>query len=121
LSEVRDVVRGSLMVHLRHVAQRIKASGLAGCGAQWMVLTGGASLQPGLRELAAEVFARPVRLARPISLPGMPGEFSSPAYATATGLLLLALDPAAGVCRGRPGARAGGYLGRVGQWLAESF
>jgi cell division protein FtsA len=121
LSEVRDVVRGRLMVHLRHVAQRIKASGLAGYGAHWMVLTGGASLQPGLRELAAEVFARPVRLAQPISVPGMPGEFSSPAYATATGLLLLALDPAAGVCRGRPGARAGGYLGRVGQWLAESF
>jgi cell division ATPase FtsA len=74
-----------------------------------------------LRELAAEVFARPVRLAHPVPVPGMPVEFSSPAYATATGLLLLALDPAAGVRRGRPGARAGGYLGRVGQWLAESF
>jgi cell division protein FtsA len=121
LSEVRDVVRGRLVVHLRHVAQRIKASGLAGYAAQWMVLTGGASLQPGLRELAAEVFARPVRLAHPVPVPGMPVEFSSPAYATATGLLLLALDPAAGVRRGRPGARAGGYLGRVGQWLAESF
>jgi cell division protein FtsA len=121
LSEVRDVVRGRLVVHLRHVAQRIKASGLAQYAAHWMVLTGGASLQPGLRELAGEVFARPVRLARPTAVPGMPVEFSSPAYAAATGLLLLALDPAAGVRRDRPGARAGGYLGRVGQWLAESF
>jgi cell division protein FtsA len=121
MSEVRDVVRGRLVVHLRHVAQRIKGSGVARFAEQWMVLTGGASQQPGLRELAAEVFARPVRLAQPKPLPGMPAEFCSPAYATATGLVLLALDPDAGVRRGRPGTRPSGYLGRVGQWLAESF
>jgi cell division protein FtsA len=109
------------LVHLRHVAQRIKGSGVAGYAAQWMVLTGGASLQPGLRELAAEVFARPVRVGQPMRLPGMPGDFSSPAYATATGLVLLALDPAAGVRRGQPGARPARYMGRVGQWLMESF
>jgi cell division protein FtsA len=121
INEIRDVVRGRLLVHLRHVAQRIKGSGVAGYAAQWMVLTGGASLQPGLRELAAEVFARPVRVGQPMRLPGMPGDFSSPAYATATGLVLLALDPAAGVRRGQPGARPARYMGRVGQWLMESF
>jgi len=121
IDDIRDVVRGRLVVHLRHVAQRIKSSGVARYAAQWMVLTGGASLQPGLRELAAEVFARPVRLGRPMRLPGMPSNFCSPAYATATGLVLLALDPAAGVRRDQPGARPSGYMGRVGQWLMESF
>jgi cell division protein FtsA len=121
IGEIGDVVRGRLVVHLRHVAQRIKNSGVANYAAQWMVLTGGASLQPGLRELAAEVFARPVRLGQPMQLPGMPGEFSGPAYATATGLVLLALDPTAGVRRDQPGARPAGYVGRVGQWLMESF
>ncbi len=121
MSEVRDVVRGRLVVHLRHVAQRIKGSGVARYAAQRIVLAGGASLQPGLRELAAEVFARPVRVARLEPLPGMPGEFCNPAYATATGLLHLALDPAAGVRRRRSGSKPAGYLGRVGQWLSESF
>jgi cell division protein FtsA len=121
INEIRDVVRGRLIVHLRHVAQRIKGSGVARYAAQWMVLTGGASLQPGLRELAAEVFARPVRLGQPMRLPGMASNFSSPAYATATGFVLLALDPAAGVRRDQPGARPAGYVGRVGQWLMESF
>jgi cell division protein FtsA len=121
IGEVRDVVRGRLLVHLRHVAQRIKSSGVAQYAAHWVVLTGGASLQPGLRELAAEVFARPVRLAQPRPLPGMPAGFCHPAYATATGLVPLALDPAAGVRRGQPGSRPSGYLGRVGQWLMDSF
>ena len=121
MSEVRDIVRSRVAVHLRHVAQRIKASGVAHLAGDRVVLAGGASLQPGMRELAAEIFVRPVRLARLDPLPGMPGQFCHPQYAAAIGLVHLALDPTAGVRRGRPGARPSGYLGRVGQWLSESF
>lgn len=121
MSEVRDIVRSRLAVHLRHVAQRIKASGVAHLAGHRVVLAGGASLQPGMRELAAETFVRPVRLAQLAPLPGMPAEFCNPAYAATIGLVQLALDPTAGVRRGRPGTRQSGYLGRVGQWLSESF
>ena len=121
MSEVRDIVRSRVAVHLRHVAQRIKASGVAHLAAHRVVLAGGASLQPGMRELAAEIFVRPVRLAQLAPLPGMPAELCNPAYATAIGLVQLALDATAGVRRGRPDARPAGYLGRMGQWLSESF
>ena len=86
-----------------------------------MVLTGGASLQPGLTEFAAEVFGRPARVARIEPLAGMPPAFCSPAFSTATGLVQVAVDPAAGVRWGRNEQEPAGYLGRMGRWLRESF
>ena len=120
-NEVREIVRGRLAGHFRHVAQRIKGSGVARHATERVVLAGGASLQPGLNEFAAEIFGRPVRLARIEPLPGMPTDFCSPAFSTATGLVRVALDPAAGVRWDRDGSEPAGYLGRVGQWLRESF
>ena len=52
-----------------------------------MVLTGGASQLVGVRELAAPVFDRQVRLGRPLRVRGLPEAATGPAFATAAGLL----------------------------------
>ena len=120
LAEAGEIAHDRLAVHLRHVARRIDGSGVAHY-AERLVLSGGASLDPDMCELADEVFARPVRPACPAPLPGMPVTFCSPAHATAVGLAHLALDPDAGMRREMPASQSRGYLGRVGQWLVESF
>lgn len=69
------------------VLQEIKRSGYDGLLPAGMVLTGGASLLPGIRTLASKVLGLPVRLAQPENLIGMVDRLSSPAYSTGVGLL----------------------------------
>ncbi len=52
-----------------------------------VVLTGGVAELPGITELAARVFAAPVRIGAPHSLAGAPQAALQPAFATAVGLL----------------------------------
>jgi cell division protein FtsA len=52
-----------------------------------MVLTGGTSLLPGIRPLAAKVLGMPVRTAQPEKLLGLADKLNSPAYSTSVGLL----------------------------------
>jgi cell division protein FtsA len=85
------------------------------------VLSGGASQQPGLPELATPLLGLAVRRARIAELPGIPAAFANPAFATAIGLARVAVDPAIGLGPDPGPAHASGYLTRIGQWLAESF
>ena len=90
-----------------------------------IVLTGGSSQLPCLQELAEDVFRAPVRLARPANVKGLGETYSSPAFASAAGLLRWELmggpDPSrGGLDRGAvdPGA---GLFKRVTGWLQENF
>jgi len=118
---ISGIVRDRMADLLGRVAQSIERSEVGGQAVQGLVLAGGVAQQAGLGELAADIFARPVRVARVEPLDGMPGEFAGPAFATAAGLVRVALDPAAGMRLGRDGTGPSGYLGRMGQWLRESF
>jgi len=69
------------------VLQEIKRSGYDGLLPAGLVLTGGASLLPGMRTLAGRVLNVPVRLARPENLTGMIDKLDSPAFSTGVGLL----------------------------------
>jgi cell division protein FtsA len=69
------------------VRQEIKRSGYDGLLPAGIVLTGGTSLLPGIRELASEVLGLPVRTAQPEELRGLVDQLHSPAYATSAGLL----------------------------------
>jgi cell division protein FtsA len=73
------------------VLQEIKRSGYDGLLPAGMVLTGGSSLLPGMRELASSVLGLPVRIAKPESLLGLADQLHSPAYSTSVGLLYWAL------------------------------
>ncbi|MCB9135236.1 MAG: cell division protein FtsA [Anaerolineales bacterium] len=73
------------------VQQEIKRSGYDGLLPAGMVLTGGTALLPGIRQVAHEVLGMPVRIAQPTDLIGMTDQLSSPAFATAVGLLKWAI------------------------------
>lgn len=69
------------------VVQEIKRSGYDGLLPAGMVLTGGSSALPGIRQLASSVLGVPVRIAKPENLIGMTDRLDSPAYSTSVGLL----------------------------------
>ena len=52
-----------------------------------MVLTGGASALPGIRELASQILGLPVQIVKPQNLTGMIDKLGSPAFSTSVGLL----------------------------------
>jgi cell division protein FtsA len=67
--------------------QEIKRSGYDGLLPAGMVLTGGTSALPGIRQLASQVLGIPVRTAGPEKLVGLVDQLKSPAYSTGFGLL----------------------------------
>ena len=67
--------------------QEIKRSGYDGLLPAGMVLTGGTSSLPGIRQLASQVLGLPVRTAGPEKLVGLVDQLKNPAYSTGFGLL----------------------------------
>lgn len=86
-SAVVNIIRPRLEETFEMVRERLDASGFARAAGARVVLTGGASQLGGVRELAATLLDRPVRLGRPSALPGLPESASGPAFATAAGLI----------------------------------
>jgi cell division protein FtsA len=105
------------------VVQEIKRSGYDGLLPAGMVLTGGASLLPGIRTVSSKVLGVPVRLAQPQNLVGMTDQIQSPAYSTSVGLLNWAMlmsevgHPGASRRIGRTGQSSGIDLRAIGNWL----
>jgi len=69
---------------------RLEHAGLGPAADGRVVLTGGASQLIGVRELAARILNRQVRLGRPLGIRGLPEAATGPSFATATGLLAYA-------------------------------
>jgi cell division protein FtsA len=112
LEETFELVRGQL-----------EASGFDKLAGRRVVLTGGASQLQGVRELAAAVLDKQVRLGRPIGMAGLAESACGPAFATAAGLIAYAvgeITDRAGRMPVRVPASAG-LIGRFGHWLRENF
>lgn len=86
-SMIVNIIRPRLEETFELVRQRLDASGLGRVAGHRVVLTGGASQLAGVREMAAEILGRQVRLGRPAPLRGLPDSAQGPAFATAVGLL----------------------------------
>jgi len=69
------------------VQEEIKRSGYEGLLPAGLVLTGGAAELPGFKELGREMLQVPVRIGHARNVGGLVDAVSSPAYATAVGLL----------------------------------
>jgi cell division protein FtsA len=91
-SELAMVIEARVEEMFELVQKEIKRSGYDGLLRAGVVLTGGCSLLPGLREVATEVLGLPVRIAKPERLTGMADALRSPAYSTSVGLLRLGLQ-----------------------------
>jgi len=70
------------------VLQEIKRSGYDGLLPAGVVLCGGTSELPGIREVFREMVGLPVRVGRPSQLQGLVDTLTSPAYASSVGLLM---------------------------------
>jgi cell division protein FtsA len=88
-----------------------------------IVLTGGASLMPGMVELAEEVFHMPVRIGVPKYVGGLAEVVKTPRFSTGVGLLLYGKDqiqthtgPHKEVSGG-----VGQIMSRMKAWFAGNF
>lgn len=111
LEEIMELVRG-----------RLKDSGAGAIAGRRVVLTGGASQLPGVRDLAQMVLDKQVRLGKPIRVSGLADAVSGPAFATTAGLLTYVAEhsdemPAEVMAMATPGS----VWERVKYWLRENW
>lgn len=85
-----SIIRPRLEEIFEMVKDRMETAGLGSAGGTRVVLTGGASQLGGVREIAAQMLERNVRLGRPGGLIGLPDSATSANFATLVGLLAFA-------------------------------
>lgn len=87
----RSLLVGIVQPRMEEVLELVRAklndSGLGSALGRRVVMTGGASQLPALRDLAGNVLDKQVRLGKPIHLSGLPDAVSGPAFASVAGLL----------------------------------
>ena len=92
-AELIGIMRPRVEEILEEVRARLEAAGFESLPGQQVVLTGGASLIPGLDGLAARILGQQVRLGRPMRVHGLPQAATGPGFASAVGLCLFAAHP----------------------------
>lgn len=123
----RSLLNGIIQPRLEEtfelVRERLTDSGFDPVAGRRVVLTGGASQLQGVRELAAIVLDKQVRMGRPLRLRGLPESMSGPAFATSAGLIAFALDNSSAVTVPTPiiKGESGGLGSRLGNWIHEHF
>ncbi|MFC3126382.1 cell division protein FtsA [Pseudoroseomonas globiformis] len=119
-SHIVNIIRPRIEETLELVRDRLDAAALGREAGARVVLTGGASQLVGLREMAAQILDRPVRLGRPSFMRGLPDSAQGPDFATTLGLVawgtgegrpLIDIDPAP--------ERGFGRFTRFVNWLRE--
>ncbi len=121
-SLLTGIIRPRLEEIFELVRSRLEVSGFAQASGRRVVLTGGGSQLAGVRELAAKVLDKQVRLGRPAALPGVADVTSGPAFATTTGLVAFALEqpPEAALAPvGEEMTPGTGLFSRLGGWLRD--
>ena len=106
------------------VSQELKMNGMEGKIPSGVVVTGGASLIPGIEEVVEKVLKLPVRVGYPQGINGLVEIANSPMYATAVGLALYGAKAKSG---GKSGLRSNnkgpmeGVFANVVKWFKELF
>jgi len=121
-AQLAGIIRPRVASILGLVRERMDLAGVTAYASERVVLTGGTSGLVGIGEFAANTLGRPVRVAKPQQVAGLPQSVSSPAFSTVSGLLAVAAAGGEEVTACRDGeALEAGYFGRVGQWLKAGF
>ena len=102
--ELAQVIRPRVIEILDLVKQNTEQSmGALELLAGNVVITGGASLMPGLSQVATDRFRLPVRIGKPRGVSGLVDQVANPAHATAVGLVRYGMQH---VAPGRPTQRS---------------
>ena len=122
-SRLISIIQPRLEEILELIKASISKSGLDPIAGRRLVMTGGASQLPGLRDLAQSVLDKQVRLGRPMRTNGLADGVSGPAFSTCVGLLAYGVDTRFNnsdygiMNRVEPN----GVFGKVGSWIRENF
>jgi cell division protein FtsA len=121
-AQLAEIIRPRVEGLIRHVRERIQECEVAEFASRCVVLTGGTSQLAGMADFVANELGRPVRVAPPCAVSGLPPVVSSPAFSTVVGLLLpTTAEGRVPVSVRARDVSAHGYLDRVGEWLREGF
>lgn len=124
LSLLIGVIRPRVEEIFETVRERIESSGHATMAGRKIVLTGGGSLLSGIDRLAHDILDKPVRIARPQNMSGLPEAMDSPAYSALAGCLAFAgrrMEARAQLSAAEQSRRSAGGIARFGRWLKENF
>lgn len=86
-----------------------------------VVLTGGASLLPGMKEMAEKIFKLPVRIGYPHGAKGLKDVANNPMYATGIGLVLYGNNHITNHKFNGNGNSAASLIQRMKSWFLEVF
>jgi cell division protein FtsA len=107
---------------LELVRARIELSGLSRDAGRRAVLTGGACQLTGVRELAARILDKQIRIGKPIGIHGLAEATEGPAFATCAGLLtFVTRRPSDIEAVTSSEAGSGGRMARLSKWFRENF
>ena len=107
---------------LELVRDRLQQSPAARAAGRRLVLTGGAAELTGVRELAARVLDKQVRIGRPGNMAGLAETTQRPPFAVSAGLIAHPVQQPEEAERPLPGkAVAAGRFGWLGRWLKENL
>jgi len=126
-AELVSVITGQLGRIMEDVNRALKSLGFTGQRGQQVVFTGGGAELVGLADYAQAALGKPVRIGRPVALPGLPEAYLRPGFATLAGLVLFAaaepVDIRAVGPRYRPSHQQGGtgLLSRIWRAVLEYF
>ncbi|MDP7600055.1 MAG: cell division protein FtsA, partial [Rhodospirillales bacterium] len=117
------IIRPRIEEIFERVREKLEPTGFEKAGARRVVLTGGASQLTGMRELAAEMLDKQVRLGRPNYVKGLAESVNGPAFSAPAGLIQVILKErsAAAMTSTRTIEVSGGKFGRFGQWIKENI
>ncbi|MCL2469453.1 MAG: cell division protein FtsA [Alphaproteobacteria bacterium] len=134
-SHLIGIIQPRLEEIFEMVRARLDKSGLSETAGKRVVLTGGTSQMPGIRDLASRILDKQVRLGRPLritpptmsqarmqprslSATGLAEATSGPAFSTTAGLLVTALAPEGIDAPGRYDGAGSSLMGRLSQMFS---
>jgi len=120
-SALMGIIRPRVEETFEHVKGRLESAGMDRIAGRRVVITGGGSQLQGIREVAARLLDKQVRLGRPIRISGLAEATAGPAFSACAGLLRLAIKEPLAPVRDLEMDSAGGRLGRIGRWLKANF
>jgi len=127
-SALTGIIQPRIEETLELVRDRLEVAGISGMVGSRVVLTGGASQLTGMRDIAARILHKQVRIGRPLRIAGLAEATGGPAYAACAGLLHYASGHQAELetphhCADGAmfGDGASGKIFRFGRWLKENL
>lgn len=105
------------------VREKLEPTGFERAGARRVVLTGGASQLTGVRELAAEMMDKQVRLGKPSYVKGLAESVSGAAFSASVGLIQFMFNErqTASLASSNNMEIPRGKFAKIGKWLRENI